>query len=122
MGRIFAEAKTTLNIRASSSRQRIRDLSGGNQQKVLIARWLATNPLVFMVDEPTRGIDVGAKVEIFDIIRQLRARGLAVLMVSSEIEEIVAECQRVLIMRGGAFVGELVGDEIRKENILSFVL
>src|SRR5206468_2459382 len=81
-------------------------LSGGNQQKVALARWLKDDPAVFIVDEPTRGVDVGAKEEIYRLIREVADRGSAVLVVSSEFEELLALCHRVLVMRDGAIVGE----------------
>ena len=90
-----------LGVKAASPDQRIRELSGGNQQKVLLARWLCMNPRLLIVDEPTRGIDVGAKAEILRLIRELAGEGLGVLMISSEIEEILAAADRVVVLSDG---------------------
>jgi len=92
-------------------------LSGGNQQKVMLARWLAASPDVLILDEPTRGIDVGGKSEIYTLMRELTDAGRGVLMISSEIEEIVAMSDRVLVMRSGRIAAEYAGDEITEENI-----
>jgi ribose transport system ATP-binding protein len=91
-----------LGVKTSSPEQKIRELSGGNQQKVLLARWLCMNPRLLIVDEPTRGIDVGAKAEILRLIRELAAEGLGVLMISSEIEEILDAADRVVVLSDGA--------------------
>lgn len=108
-----------LGIKCSGPDQKIRELSGGNQQKVLLARWLAINPDILVLDEPTRGIDIGAKGEIQRIIRTLADAGLAVLMISSEIEEVVEGADRVFVLREGRIVAELEGDEITEERVLS---
>jgi ribose transport system ATP-binding protein len=107
-----------LGIKASSAEQKIRELSGGNQQKVLLARWLCKNPKFLILDEPTRGIDIGAKGEIQSLINELAASGLGVLMISSELEELVEGSSRVLVMRDGRCVAELRGAEISQENII----
>jgi ribose transport system ATP-binding protein len=107
-----------LGIKCSGPNQKIRELSGGNQQKVLLARWLATNPKLLILDEPTRGIDVGAKGEIQHLIRQLADAGLAVLMISSELEEVVEGADRVFVLREGRTVAELDGDEISEDRVL----
>ena len=91
-----------LAIKASSAEQKIRELSGGNQQKVLLARWLCADPKLLILDEPTRGIDVGAKAEIQSLIRELADQGLGVLMISSELEEIVEGADRVFVLSDGA--------------------
>jgi ribose transport system ATP-binding protein len=99
------------------------DLSGGNQQKLLLARWLAIKPRVILLDEPTRGVDIGAKSEIYRIISDLSAQGVAILMVSSELAEIVGMSDRVLVMREGELVGELggtTGTAITQENIMAY--
>ena len=98
---------TRLAIKASSVEQKIRDLSGGNQQKVLLARWLCTDPKLLILDEPTRGIDVGAKAEIQALIRELADQGLGVLMISSELEEIVEGADRVFVLSDGRTVADL---------------
>ncbi len=122
MRSVCGESRRSLNIKMASPHKKISELSGGNQQKVIIAKWLATRPRILLVDEPTRGIDVGAKAEIFRILRDLRDKGLSVLIISSEIAEIVAECDRVLVMRHGRMEAELAGEDITKERILRHAL
>ena len=107
-----------LGIKCSSPEQPIRELSGGNQQKVLLARWLCTDPRLVILDEPTRGIDVGAKAEIQALIRELAGTGLAVLMVSSEVEEIVEGSDRAYVLRDGRTVAELKGEALTEDAIL----
>ncbi|HEY0385623.1 MAG TPA: sugar ABC transporter ATP-binding protein [Pyrinomonadaceae bacterium] len=107
-----------LGIKAASAEQKIRELSGGNQQKVLLARWLCKNPKFLILDEPTRGIDIGAKGEIQELINELAASGLGVLMISSELEELVEGSSRVIVMRDGRRVGELRGPEISQDAII----
>ena len=107
-----------LGIKASSAEQKIRELSGGNQQKVLLARWLCKNPKFLILDEPTRGIDIGAKGEIQSLINELAGSGLGVLMISSELEELVEGSGRVVVMRDGRCVAELRGAEISQDNII----
>ena len=87
--------------------QKVLNLSGGNQQKVVLAKWLFTEPEVLILDEPTRGIDVGAKYEIYAIMNALAARGAACSMISSEMPELLGMCDRIYVMNEGAFVGEL---------------
>ncbi|MER8485301.1 sugar ABC transporter ATP-binding protein [Mesorhizobium sp. M1322] len=108
-----------LAIKCSSPDQKIRELSGGNQQKVLLARWLAMNPDILILDEPTRGIDVGAKGEIQRLIRSLADSGIAVLMISSELEEVTEGADRVFVLRDGRTVAELTDDAITDDNILA---
>lgn len=110
-----------LDIRLASLDMPIRLLSGGNQQKALLARWLATNPDFLILDEPTRGIDVGAHAEIISLIEQLRADGMALLVASSELEELVAYSTRVIVLRDRQQVRELVGDEITPDNIINAI-
>jgi ribose transport system ATP-binding protein len=107
-----------IGIKCSSPDQPIRELSGGNQQKVLLARWLCTNPKLLILDEPTRGIDVGAKHEIQVLIRKLADEGLGVLLISSELEEIVSGSDRVVTLRDGKAVAELTGDEISEQALM----
>jgi galactofuranose transport system ATP-binding protein len=111
----------SLDIKTPNREQLLRNLSGGNQQKVLLARWLATEPKLFILDEPTRGIDVGAKAEIEKLIQSLRQEGLAVLFISSELEEIVRQSQRVVILRDRRKVGELAEAEISEEAIMQSI-
>jgi len=107
-----------LSIKAYGPDQKIRELSGGNQQKVLLARWLCRNPQFLILDEPTRGIDIGAKGDIQILIKELADAGLGVLMISSELEEIVEGSARVLVMRDGQLVAELRGEDISQDAIL----
>ena len=107
-----------LRIKTPSPETPIRNLSGGNQQKVLLARWLATQPELIILDEPTRGIDVGAKAEIEQLIAKLRDDGLAVLLISSEIEEIVRNCSRVLVLRERKLEGEIAGTDLTPERLM----
>jgi len=123
VNKIATEAVENFHIRLANLEIRAVDLSGGNQQKLLLARWLAINPRVIMLDEPTRGVDIGAKSEIYRIISDLAAQGVAILMVSSELPEIVGMSDRVLVMREGQLVGELddsPGKEITQENIMHY--
>ena len=114
--RRFVEA---LGIKCSSSDQPVRELSGGNQQKVILARWLCTEPRLLILDEPTRGIDVGAKRDIQILIRDLADDGVGVLFISSELEEVVACCDRVVTLRDGTTVAELTGDEISEGALMA---
>src|SRR5439155_17812757 len=109
---------TAIGVKCSSPEQPIRELSGGNQQKVLLARWLCINPRLLLLDEPTRGIDVGAKRDIQVLVRQLADEGLAVLLISSELEEIVSDSDRVVTLRDGRSVAELAGDEITEDALM----
>ena len=99
----------------------MRSLSGGNQQKVILARWLAGKPRLIILDEPTRGIDVGAKAEIEKLIQQLAREGISVLYISSEIEELVRGCDRIAVLREGSVFGELFGEEITSDNLLHMI-
>ena len=108
-----------LDIKCSGPNQRVRELSGGNQQKVLLARWLAMNPRLLILDEPTRGIDVGAKGEIQKLIRSLAVEGLAVLMISSELEELAEGADRIFVLRDGVTVAELDGDLVTEEQLVA---
>jgi ABC-type sugar transport system ATPase subunit len=106
---LSAEYTAKLRIKLDSPRQRAGRLSGGNQQKVVIAKWLASGARVFLFDEPTRGIDVGAKVEVFEVMDSLARSGAAILMVSSEMAELQQVADRILVMRRGRISGELPG-------------
>ncbi|PRX67348.1 monosaccharide ABC transporter ATP-binding protein (CUT2 family) [Nonomuraea fuscirosea] len=110
-----------LRIKAASPHQLVSELSGGNQQKVLLARWLAVRPKVLLLDEPTRGIDVGAKAEVQALIDELAREGLGVLLISSDLEELVEGADRILVLREGAVVGELSGDEVTEERIMATI-
>ncbi len=108
-----------LHIKASSPDQIVSELSGGNQQKVMIARWLAMSPKVLLLDEPTRGIDVGAKAEVQALIDELAREGLAIVLVSSEVEEVVEGSARVLVLREGSLETELEGDDVNEDRLLA---
>ncbi|MGG6099373.1 sugar ABC transporter ATP-binding protein [Pantoea allii] len=108
-----------LNIKTPTMDQIINNLSGGNQQKVLIARWLLAQPKILILDEPTRGIDVGAKAEIYRLISELANRGVAIIMVSSELPEILGMSDRIMVMHGGRITGILNKEEADQETILS---
>ncbi len=113
--RVTADYITRLRIRCSSGRQPAGRLSGGNQQKVVIAKWLFRRARVFLFDEPTRGIDVGAKVEVFELMDELARSGAAILMVSSEMQELLQVADRILVMRQGRISGELPGRTTQEE-------
>ncbi|MCO5971338.1 sugar ABC transporter ATP-binding protein [Actinoallomurus soli] len=108
-----------LRIKATSPLQKVAELSSGNQQKVLLARWLAMQPKVLLLDEPTRGIDVGAKAQLRDLLDELAVAGLAILLISSDLEELVSGCDRVVVLRDGAVAAELTGLEITEERIIT---
>ena len=110
-----------LNIRTASRETPIRNLSGGNQQKVLLARWLALQPKLILLDEPTRGIDVGAKAEIERLVASLRGAGTAVLFISSDLEEMVRNCQRVAVLKDRRKIGELAGADITPSGIMRLI-
>ena len=111
-------AMSTMRVKAPSQRTKIRTLSGGNQQKVILGRWLLTEPEVLMLDEPTRGIDVGAKFEIYKLIVELAKRGKAVIMVSGELPELLGVCDRICVMSGGRLVGEVDAKKTSQEEIM----
>ena len=111
-----------MNIRTPTVAQRVVNLSGGNQQKVVLSKWLFTQPDVLILDEPTRGIDVGAKYEIYNLMNQLANDGRGVVMISSEMPELLGMCDRIYIMNEGALVGELSAEEASQERIMSFIV
>jgi L-arabinose transport system ATP-binding protein len=111
-----------LRVRTPSMEQEVRKLSGGNQQKVVLARWLARKPRVLILDEPTRGIDVGAKAEIYQIIADLAEQGVALLVISSELPEVIGLADRVLVMQNGRITGELDRSEATEEAILALAM
>ena len=98
------------------------NLSGGNQQKVVLGRWLARRPKVLILDEPTRGVDVGAKAEIYRLIAELAAEGIALLVISSEMPELLGLADRILVMAGGRAVAEMPREEASEERILSLAM
>jgi ABC-type sugar transport system ATPase subunit len=108
----------SVDARAASHSMLVSALSGGNQQKAAIAKWLVETPAVLLADEPTRGIDVGAKRAIYELIHRLAAQGLGVLLISSELEEVLGLAHRVLVVRGGRIVGEFAGDDANEETVM----
>jgi ribose transport system ATP-binding protein len=102
----------------TSSSQEVQYLSGGNQQKVVLAKWLQTRPEIIIMDEPTRGVDVGAKFEIYQLMRQLNKEGIAILMISSELTEILGLSDRILVMREGRIEAELKPSETTEEQVI----
>ena len=108
-----------MHTKTPSQETKIRALSGGNQQKVIIGRWLLTDPEVLLLDEPTRGIDVGAKYEIYQLILDLANRGKTVLMVSSEMPELLGVCDRIVVMSGGRVAGEVDAANTTQEEIMT---
>ncbi|PKM51983.1 MAG: D-xylose ABC transporter ATP-binding protein [Firmicutes bacterium HGW-Firmicutes-7] len=117
-----AEASIKLNVKTPSMEQLIKNLSGGNQQKVLVARWLQTDPEILIVDEPTRGIDVGAKAEIHRLLCQLAKAGKAVIMISSELPEVLGMSDRVVVMHNGKITGEVKRDEATQERVMELAI
>ncbi|MGA2498655.1 MAG: sugar ABC transporter ATP-binding protein [Tepidisphaeraceae bacterium] len=121
-GRIdeFAEAcRDRFNIVASHTQQRAGNLSGGNQQKVLLSMWMGIGPQVLIVDEPTRGVDIGAKSDIYALLRELAGAGVGIIMISSDLQEILGVSDRVLVMRDGCMVAEFTGARATEENIIA---
>jgi galactofuranose transport system ATP-binding protein len=119
--RIVETFMRRLRIKAAGPHQRVAELSGGNQQKVLLARWLATEPKILLLDEPTRGIDVGAKAEVQALIDELARDGLGVLLISADLEELVEGSDRVVVLKDGAVVGELSGADLTEEGVMSTI-
>ena len=119
---VAVEYKDKLKTKCPTVEQNVGNLSGGNQQKVLLAKWMFADPDILILDEPTRGIDVGAKYEIYCIINQLVAEGKSVIMISSELPEILGMCDRIYVMNEGKIVGELEGSEATQEIIMSHIL
>lgn len=115
---LVADNVAKLSIKTPSSKTQIQSLSGGNQQKVLISRWLANNPDVLILDEPTRGIDVGAKYEIYCIIAELAKQGKSIIMISSEMSELIGMSDRIMVMCDGKVTGFIDGNEATQENIM----
>ena len=119
---VIEEYADKLSIKMASVDQKVSSLSGGNQQKVVISKWLATQPKILILDEPTRGIDVGTKAEIYKLIGELSKQGLAIVLISSEMPEILGLCRRILVMRQGKIVAEMSREEATEEKILTHYL
>jgi ribose transport system ATP-binding protein len=113
-----ADWKQGLDIRAGDLAEPVSSLSGGNQQKISLAKWLDTKPTILILDEPTRGVDVGAKREIYDLIQRLASEGLACIVISSELPEIIGLCHRTVVMREGVIVGEVGADNLNEEAVM----
>ena len=116
------EYREKINVKTTSVEQAVGSLSGGNQQKVVLAKWMLTEPDVLILDEPTRGIDVGAKYEIYCVINEMAKAGKAVIIISSEMPEIIGTCDRTYVINEGEIAGELVGDEITQEAIMGCIM
>ena len=108
-----------LHIRCFGAQHECNNLSGGNQQKVVFAKWIYTNPKILILDEPTRGVDIGAKKEIYTIINQLAAKGVAIIMVSSELPEVLGMSDRVMVVREGVVRGIINKEEANQENVMT---
>jgi len=119
---IYSNMKERLNIKAPTSETKIATLSGGNQQKVILGRWLSLNPKLLILDEPTKGVDVAAKAEISKIIIEMATLGTAVLLISSELPEVLALSDRVIVIRSGKISGELVGNSINQKSIMDLAM
>lgn len=109
----------SMHVKTPTQETKIRSLSGGNQQKVILGRWLLTDPTVLLLDEPTRGIDVGAKYEIYQLILNLANEGRTVIMVSSEMPELLGVCDRILVMSGGRLAGQVDAKTTNQEEIMA---
>ena len=120
--RVTGEYRDKLNIKCSSIQQLAVNLSGGNQQKVVLSKWLFAGPEILILDEPTRGIDVGAKYEIYTIINRLASEGKAIILISSELPEILGVCDRIYIMREGKIVGEMPASEASQEKVMKYIM
>src|SRR5690606_7608910 len=118
---VVADYMKALDVRPPNPNLRVGNLSGGNQQKVLLARWLATAPELLVLDEPTRGIDVGAKADIQRKVAELSARGLSVIFISSELEEVLRLAQRVVVMRDRRKIGDLDSSELDLDGLIDFI-
>ncbi|WP_119069705.1 sugar ABC transporter ATP-binding protein [Aggregatilinea lenta] len=115
---MVAQYRTSLNISMSGPDQRVRNLSGGNQQKVVLARWLALSPQVLIVDEPTRGIDIAAKAEVHQLLDEMARNGIAIIMISSELPEILGMSDRIITLRNGRLTGEFMREEATEERLM----
>ena len=119
---VAVEYKEKLKTKCPTVEQNVGNLSGGNQQKVLLAKWMFADPDILILDEPTRGIDVGAKYEIYCIMNQLATEGKTVIMISSEMPELLGMCDRLYIMNEGRIVGEMNAEEATQESIMARII
>ena len=114
--------KDSINIKAPSIEQKVGNLSGGNQQKVQLAKWMFVKPNVLILDEPTRGIDVGAKYEIYTLMNQLVENGMSIIMISSELPEVLGMSDRLYVMSEGTITGELSAEEATEEKVMALAI
>jgi putative multiple sugar transport system ATP-binding protein len=119
---IANQYRDKLNIKSSSIQQLTLNLSGGNQQKVVLSKWLFANPEVLILDEPTRGIDVGAKYEIYTIVNRLASEGKGIILISSELAELLGVCDRIYVMSEGKIVGEMQASDASQEKIMKCIM
>ena len=122
MAAVSERLREKLQIKTRSVTAPIADLSGGNQQKTILARWVATRPRIVLADEPTRGVSIGSKIEIYRLFRELASEGAAIVLVSSEFEELVGLCERVFIMAAGRTVDEVDPSSLEADDLLQLVL
>ena len=111
--------KSRMNIICRSGKQLVKTLSGGNQQKIVLGKWLLINPDILLLDEPTRGIDVGAREEIYEIINNMAKEGKTIIVVSSDMPELLKICPRIVVMYEGRIMGQLEGEERTEENVMT---
>jgi ABC-type sugar transport system ATPase subunit len=119
---LVSRVAQTIRVRTPSLAQTVRNLSGGNQQKVVLSKWFVRDCDIYIFDEPTRGIDVGAKVEIYKLMQELAARGAAIIMVSSDLLEVMAMSDRIAVVWGGRIVGQFARGEVNEEQVMSYAL
>ena len=122
MASVSEKLRAKLQIKTRSVTAPIADLSGGNQQKTILARWVATRPRIVLADEPTRGVSIGSKIEIYRLFRELASQGAAIVLVSSEFEELVGLCERVFILAAGRTVDEIDPESLEADDLLQLVL
>ena len=120
--KVANEYKDNINIKAPSIKQKVRNLSGGNQQKVQLAKWMFVKPKVLILDEPTRGIDVGAKYEIYTLMNQLVEQGMSIIMISSELPEVLGMSDRLYVMAEGKITGEFLAEEAREQKVMAMAV
>ncbi|MGA2071843.1 MAG: ATP-binding cassette domain-containing protein, partial [Sedimentisphaerales bacterium] len=113
-----AKQKEALNLKATSLKMPVDSLSGGNQQKIVMAKWIETSPKVFLLDEPTRGVDVGAKHEIYELMNKWTSDGLAIILITSEMPELLAMSDRIIVMHRGSITAEFDSEQATQEKIL----
>lgn len=111
-----------LKIKCSSMDAPVSSLSGGNQQKVILAKWMNSGANILLIDEPTRGVDVGARSQIYDILFELAAQGKTLIVVSSDLEELMTICDRILVMKKGGFAGEILKEDFSEEKLLRLAI